>query len=450
MRLLRHASCSIAIALFAAAASAQQQSPPLVEETPAPAAAPPVAAPPPEPAPAPTPPPAAEAAAPSAPLFRPYAIIKPTFIAGSKAVESFSQPNASGMTAAGNPVLASLANGKSGSFTTFQAAQSRLGFWFDEKGPVKGHLEFDFLDFTKSSPTTASLPRLRIASLDWALSKTFTISAGQDWDLYSPINPYTTDIPAVAFEASNSGFMRQQAKFIYHNDSVELAAALGLAGVNNGAKFNAVEYSRLPSLALRAALLFGKAGRVGVSAIGSRWRFAPGAANERTATIGAVNIYGDVTPFERFNVRFEGYLGKDLATLGALTLANGTVANDLNEAGGFISAKYGFTDEHALYLTAGTAKVLNDGKVLPSYTYAATADGSTPAFTSAAPTAGVPGIIANTNLRLGYEYRYSKLLALQIEGVYFHTHHKLNDVDVTRFDGVQEAVAGEIGLLYTF
>jgi hypothetical protein len=354
------------------------------------------------------------------------------------------------MTAAGNPVLASLANGKSGAFTTFQAAQSRLGFWFGEKGPAIGHLEFDFLDFTKSSPTTASLPRLRIASLDWVLSKTFTISAGQDWDLYSPINPYTTDIPAVTFEAGNSGFMRQQAKFIYHNDSVELAAALGLAGVNNAAKFNATEYTRLPSLALRAALLFGKAGRVGVSAIGSRWRFAPGAADERTATIGAVNIYGDVTPFERFNVRFEGYLGKDLATMGALTLGNGTVANDLKEAGGFISAKYGFTDAHALYFTAGTAKVLNESKVGPSYTYPATTDMMTPAPSAATLTAGVPGIISNTNLRLGYEYHYSKLLALQIEGVYFHTHHKLNDVDVGRFDPVQKAFASEVALLYTF
>lgn len=392
--------------------------------------------------------PTAPATSPGAepPLFRPYVILKPEFIAASAAVESFGQPNASAPSAAGNPVLATLPKE---SFTTFQAAQSRLGFWFDEKGPARGHLEFDFIDFTKSSPTVASVPRLRIANVDWVVSDHFTISAGQDWDLYAPINPYTLNITASGFQTGNSGFMRQQAKFIYHNDAVELGAALGMSGVNNTAKLGVPEFGRLPSLAVRAALLFGSAGRIGVSALGARWRFGAGTAAERYATAGAVNLYGDVTPFAHFSLRFEGYAGRDLANIGSLTLSNGNLTDDINEIGGFVSAKYNLTDTHALYTLLGTAKVLNDGKVVPAYSYPATTDGMIPAASAATIAGTGPGMIANTTLRLGYEYRYSKSLAVQLEGFMFHSHHVLQTVDVDRFDPVRSAYGAELGLFYT-
>src|SRR5688572_7126561 len=111
--------------------------------------------------------PAAPAAPAEPPIIRAYAVIKPSFIAAADALESFSQPNATAPTAAANPVLAALPDE---AYTTFQVAQSRLGFWFDEKGPVRGHFEFDFIDFAKSSPTTQALPRLRIAAVEWKLS----------------------------------------------------------------------------------------------------------------------------------------------------------------------------------------------------------------------------------------------------------------------------------------
>ncbi len=49
---------------------------------------------------------------------------------------------------------------------SFQVAQSRLGLLI-ENGRVAAHFEFDFIDFSKASPTTQAVPRLRIANLDY-------------------------------------------------------------------------------------------------------------------------------------------------------------------------------------------------------------------------------------------------------------------------------------------
>jgi hypothetical protein len=401
-------------------------------------------------------PPAGEPA-PAPPIIRPYAVIKPTVIFAAKPVESFSQPNASGATAAGNPVLSARAPGDApldDPSLTFQAAQSRLGFWFNEKASVRGQFELDFLDFTKSSPTVGALPRLRIAKVEWALSDSTLLIAGQDWDLFAPVNPYTLEIAAVAFQGGNTGFMRHQAKLIWHSESLELGAAVGLAGVNNGFKAVLPEYNPLPTLAARAAVLFGTKGRIGVSAIGTNWRFAAGAAAERTALAGAAGIYGDVTPFERFNVRFEAYYGQNLANLGSLSIGTGNPTNDIKEVGGFLSAKYGLSDAHALYMLAGMAKVLNDEDVVPSYAYpagaaAAVAMGMPAPAESTATVAGTgAGITSNFTARLGYEYRYDKTIAVQAEGFAFQTEHVLDALDAD-IDGKRSAFGGEIGLLFT-
>jgi hypothetical protein len=389
--------------------------------------------------------PAAEPGAPP-PVIRPYAWIKPTIIFAGSPIESFSQPNASAGTAAGNPVLSAVQDEAS---LTFQAAQSRLGFWFNEKGAVRGQFELDFIDFTKASPTTGALPRLRIAKVEWALTDHTTLIAGQDWDLFQPVNPYTLDIVAVAFQSGNSGFMRHQAKLIYKNDSVEVGAAVGLAAPNNGAKALVPEYSRIPTAAVRAALVVGGTGRVGIGAIGTSWRFAPDQPTERKAFAGAVGLYGDLVPFEHFSLRFEAYLGRNYANLGALSLGTGNAVNNLDEVGGFVSAKYNLTDSHALYMLAGTAHVLNDEDVVPSYTYGTVADGVIPLESTATVAGTGAGIAWNYTARLGYEYRYDKMIAVMAEGFMFKTKHVLNAVFDSDIDAERTALGAELGLLFT-
>ena len=400
--------------------------------------------------PAPAQPPAAEAPAP--PVIRPYAWIKPTIVFAGSPVESFSQPNASAVTAAGNPVLSALPGGSAPldeASLTFQVAQSRLGFWFNEKGAVRGQFELDFIDFTKSSPTVGALPRLRIGKVEWALSDSTVLIAGQDWDLFQPINPYTVDIVAVAFQSGNTAFMRQQAKLIWHNDSLEVGGAIGLAGINNAAKAAIPEYSHMPSFALRAAALFGTAGRIGISALATNWRFSPDTAAERKALAGGVGLYGDVTPAERFNIRFEGYGGQNLANMGELSLGQGNATENLKEVGGFLSAKYGFTDAHAVYGLFGMAKVLNDEDVVPSYTYGTVAMGMVPAESAATVAGTGPGIKQNLTARLGYQYTLDKMVSVMAEGFFFNTDHALNAEFDGDIDGSRTAVGGELGIFFT-
>ncbi|HEU4533452.1 MAG TPA: hypothetical protein VFS00_05015, partial [Polyangiaceae bacterium] len=452
MRPSPRARLLLSLALCSTPALAQAPAPAPPPEAPAPPRSPEGALPPGYPTSlppaAPPAPPAPAEKKPDAPLLRVYALIKPTVVFASDGLESFSQPNASAATAAGNPVLAAVRDEAN---LTFQAAQSRLGFWFDEKGPVRGQLEFDFIDFAKSSPTVAELPRVRIAKVEWELHDSLLLVAGQDWDLYAPINPHGLNLVAAAFVSGNTGFMRQQAKFLFHTDSIELAAAVGLPAPNNAAKANVPEFSRVPSFAARAAVLLGPAGRVGVSGIANSWRFAPDLPAERRALAGAAGVFGDLTPFKPLNLRFEGYGGRNLANLGTLAIGQGSAADDVDEVGGFVSAKVALSASHALYGLAGTARVLNPSKVLPSYSYPTLpTDGSAPAAASATLAGTGPGMRWNRTARVGYEYRHNKAVAVLAEGFWFRSRHVLNaEFDAGRFEAVRQAFGGELGLLFT-
>lgn len=419
---------------------------------------------PPEPAPAPEPPPppppVVEAAPPPPPpIVRVYGLLKPTLVVAGRPVESYSQPNASAATAAGNPVIAAPFAHESS--YTLQVAQSRFGVWFAEGQPVRGQLEFDFIDFTKSSPTVQALPRLRIAKVEWSLSESTVLMVGQDWDLFGPINPHGINLVGGSFQSGNTGFMRQQAKLIWHNDLLEVGGVLGLPGVNAAAKAALPEFNGLPSIGARAAVLLGKAGRIGVDVLATQWRFAPRQPAEKKAFAGAFGIYGDVTPAERFNLRFEAYYGQNFANMGALAIGSGRAFMDptngatlvsMKEVGGFLSAKYGFNDQNALYGTFGLAKILNDDDVVPSYT-AAVVDATTGAVTSAAAlnAANGPGMKQNLSARLGYEYRYDKSIAFLLEGFLFKTNHQLDAATLTAgvIKGDVSALGIETGLLFT-
>ncbi|MFZ5440065.1 MAG: hypothetical protein ACOZQL_08655 [Myxococcota bacterium] len=403
-----------------------------------------------EPAPpaATTPPPAAPAPAPTAlgvleTLFqfaRPYATIKPTVIASSGAVESYSQPNATAITAAANPVISTLADQPR---LSFQVGQSRAGLWFNEKGQVRGQLEFDFVDFSKASPTVASLPRVRIAKLEWAPSEKFSLQAGQDWDLHAPVNPHGGNLVGARFLSGNAAFMRQQIKALGRVGDFELAAAVGMQGVNATAKDAAFELSMVPTVAVRAAWLVGK-GRVGLSGIATSLRLGLGTTNERRAFSGGGSLFADVT-FGRTTFRGELNAGQNLANIGLLTLAYGNTAKDIAEWGGFLSARHGFTDMHFIYANAGLMRVINRDAVVPSYAYPTVPmDGSAPAMSTAALAGTGPGILHNGGATLGYELRINKNLAFMLEGFFLWTEHKLNAFDLERVSSIRQAFGGEL------
>jgi hypothetical protein len=413
-------------------------------ETTPPAAPPPPAA----PASAPTPPPGVLARAATAVVenVRIHGILKPTVTFSSAAVESFSNPNASAITAAANPVLANLPDDAR---LTLQVAQTRFGIWVGEKTPFRAHLEFDFIDFAKSSPTVQALLRLRIASVEWSVTDALVLAAGQDWDLDAPVNAFGVNLVGTQFQSGNHGFMRQQVKALYTIGSMlELGAAIGLPAANSTAKDAAIELGRVPTFALRATALLGKVGRIGVSGIMTRLRFTPG-PSERYAAAGIATLFGDLTPLQTLSLRFEGYVGQNVANLGALGIGTGSRASDVSEAGFFVSARQLLAEQHAVFGTYSHARALDVDDVAPSYAYPMSG-GALPAFSAATAAGTGTGIRWNQSARLGYEYKPIKGMALAVEGFWYNTHHQLLAVDTARISGRRHALGADLACVYTF
>ncbi|MDB5215998.1 MAG: hypothetical protein JWO86_3925 [Myxococcaceae bacterium] len=368
-----------------------------------------------------------------------YGMIKPTLVISTKAAESFGNPNEGAITAAGNPVLAPL---HATPRATFHVAQSRFGFQLNEKGHFRGHVEIDFYDATKSTPTVTAVPRVRIVTVDWVPCDEFTLSVGQDWDLHAPLNPYTINLVGLSFFSGNTAFMRQQIKAIVKTSAVELAAAVGIQAPNTTAIDNAVEISHFPTFAVRAAALVGKTGRIGVSGLATRITFAQGLPTERTAGGLAGAAFADVTPYDALNVRLEGYIGRNQNNLGMLALGLGALAADADELGGFASARHVIVKGHAIYATAGFAQMLNPSEVTPGY--------ALPAPGAAAVSNGAPGMRWNLSGRLAYEFDPTEAVAIIAEGFVFQSRHVLQPIDQPRFDSTQLAPGVEAGLVYTF
>jgi hypothetical protein len=86
--------------------------------------------------------------------------------------------------------------------------------------------------------------------------------------------------------------------------------------------------------------------------------------------------------------------------------------------------------------------VLNDEDVLPSYGY------PVPATPVATASGTGPGMASNLTARLGYEYRYSKAIAVLAEGFLFNSKHVLDPMDAA-VDDTRSALGAELGLLFT-
>jgi hypothetical protein len=378
-------------------------------------------------------------------VFKPYVLVKPTVIPSFGAVESFSQPNATAVTAAGNPVLATAPGAPR---LTFQVAQSRAGLHLNPQGTLRGQLEVDFIDFAKASPTVASLPRLRIAKAEWLPVPVFTLSVGQDWDLFSPLNPHGSNMVGAHFLSGNLGFMRQQVKVLGKVGSFELAAAAGMEGVNITSRDSALELSLVPTGAFRVQWVVPQ-GRVGVSGIATSLRLGMGSAMERRAFAGAVSVHGELT-LPRLQLRAEAYVGQNTANLGLLGLGLGG-ARDVSELGGFGSARVGLSGMHWLYSHVGYAQAFDASAVRPSYSYSILpSDGSLPA-TSTATLAGTgPGIQSNLGATLGYELRISPQLGFVLEFFVYRTLHALQEFDQQRFSSLQISTGAELAALASF
>lgn len=335
-----------------------------------------------------------------------YGFIKVSAMYASEALGSFNNINLVAPTHA----VAQTNSGDNKNRMSFQAQQSRFGVNLKKDVHLSGKLEFDFIDFNKSSPTTQMNPRVRLASVtyEWNNQK---VIIGQDWDLFSPVSSYTYDFVGLYFLAGNSGFMRQQIQYLKTMGKWELGAAVGMAGNNPGTTDSDLELGKSPSYAARLSYAL-EHGRMGISGIYSRLSYVQ--SNDSSHDAYGANLF-----FENFYgplaVKSEVYYGQNLANLGSLTLGKGTDVTNVREFGGTFTFQYQLNEKHQPFAGIGYAKVDNSSELSP-FVF----DNTKKTITSA-------GIDSNFLLRLGWEYKVTEDLSWVSELSRYETTSKVAD-----------------------
>lgn len=358
--------------------------------------------------------------------FAPYGFIKASAIYADHALGSFNNINLSAPTYA----VARTRDQDENSRTSFQTAQSRLGVVVKKSDALSGRFEFDFIDFSKSSPTTQMVPRVRRAVVTYK-GDNWSADIGQDWDLFSPTNAYTYDIVGMYFNAGNTGFQRQQAQFHKLIDSWELSAALGMAAANPGVSDTDLEYSNAPTYALRAQNTKGST-KYGVSGIYSRLKYAS-VDNSRHESWGtSAYVEREVASY---GLKAEVFYGQNLGNLGTLSLARGTATTDLKEYGGFVSGQKALENGWKVFGGVGMDQIENKKDLLP---FALTATGSVGPSTT--------GIRRNFLSRLGVE----KLIEQDFTWVFELSRYETNSKLAANEYKTLVAHSLETGILWKF
>lgn len=315
-----------------------------------------------------------------------YGFIKASSTYAGESVGSYNNINLSAPTHA----VAQTRTQDRSSRMSFQTQQSRMGVDL-KKESVSGKIEFDFIDFNKSTPTTQMNPRVRIASITKQLSGHQKIVAGQDWDLFSPVTSYTFDFVGLYFMAGNTGFMRQQLQYLEDHETYEWGAALGLAGNNPGTSDSDLETTKTPTLSSRYGWKLSQ-GRLGVSAIYSQLQFSSSSRRRHEAY--GFNLYYEQN-FAKWQFKSEGYFGQNMANLGLLSIGKGTANADRQEWGGTLTGTYALQEDLKVFGGIGGAYLMNTEE-LSDFNLKTT---------------GVidnPGVIYNLVTRIGVEKKLSE------------------------------------------
>lgn len=334
-----------------------------------------------------------------------YGFVKASAIYADKALGSYNNINLSAPTHA----VARTRSDDKFSRMSFQTQQSRVGFNLKKGTDTTAKMEFDFIDFSKSSPTTQMNPRVRILSVthNWGNNR---VIIGQDWDMFSPVTTFTFDYVGLYFMAGNTGFMRQQAQFIHTLGDWELGAALGLAGNNPGVVDADLELGKAPTYAVRLTRKLPQ-GQMGLSGIYSRLRYVT--TNKTHHETYGLNAFYEKA-YDRLTVKSEAYYGQNMANIGTLAIGKGTDEKNVRELGATLTANFKVIDRHFLFGGAGIAKVTNISEVAPF-------------ALSATNTISTPGVLENILTRVGWDYRVTDDLSWITEVSRYQTISKLTD-----------------------
>lgn len=360
-----------------------------------------------------------------------FGFIKAGTLVTTNAAESFGRPNLVAYTAAGNPALSPH---RSRAAESFQVQQSRFGIKAAVVEDTTGTLEFDFVDFSKSTPTTASLIRLRRGFVTFK-SEDWTFHVGQDWDMFSPLAPHSYNYIGHYFGSGDVGFMRIQAQAIKKSGNWEHGMALGFPANSNGLQQSTPEFSMAPTLAVRETwsedgLTLGASGIIG---------HLKDQSTDVSLMPYGINLFGKKTT-ENFEITSEAYFGQNLENLSMLALGYSSSLKKINEIGAFVTAKYKI-QHHGIFGGIGHSQILSEGNLAPSYSYV----GGKPTLNLLTTSTGY-GILQNSTARIGYDYSWSKKLSLFFETAFLLTKHKLDAADEGHMPQRATAQVFELGV----
>jgi opacity protein-like surface antigen len=368
-----------------------------------------------------------------------YGFIKASTVISDHAAESFGRPNSGAYTAAGNPALSLHPNQAN---YTFQAQQSRIGIKTTTEEHVNALVEMDFYDTGKSTPAVAAAIRLRRATINFKQDD-WTFNIGQDWDLFSPLTPYSYNVIGHYFGSGDAGFMRLQAQALKKSGNWEHAFAIGFPGYSNGPQQGTQEFTLTPTLALRETLNLEKH-QLGAAAI---FGHETDANTDKSINPFALNLFWKADLGDT-NINSEVYYGENMENINLYTLGYSSNFKRLKEAGGFITVRHKLSDKHGVFGGLGYARVFNDGNLQPSYKYPSgtTAPTASNAILNLTGTSTGYGIAQNGTARLGYEYYWSSKLNLFAETAFLYTEHVLDPLDQGRLHAFTHTQILELGL----
>ncbi len=346
-----------------------------------------------------------------------YGFIKAAGTGSTRGVESLGRNNFVAYTAAANPVVTAHPNHGS---MAMQVQQSRLGVKTTFESDLAGTIEFDFVDFNKSTPTVASQVRLRRAFVTYAPDSEWSFNVGQDWDLFSPYAPYSYNFIGHYFLSGDVGFMRLQAQALHKGENNESAVALGFPSYDNQSAIGNAEWTSMPTIAVRQTFdlehwSVGGSAIVGhINDISSDKSITPYALGVATKHSG-----------ENDEFVFEGYYGENLENLSLQALSYSPNFQRIKEAGAYATFRQKL-ESWGWWVGAGYAHVFNHANLTPSYSYAT--PGAKPTLNLLATSTGY-GILYNATFRVGGEKNLTPRLHLYTELAHLYTHHLLDSAD---------------------
>lgn len=279
--------------------------------------------------------------------LKPYGFLKGDAVYSSKGVLSFGNPNLSAPSEASGVDAAALG---------FTAKHSRVGLkgTYGEDIKVGGVVEIDF--FSTNGFDTNVNPRLRLAYASLAIEN-WDFKIGQQWDIFSPLNPNTVNTNANLWNSGNLGFRRGQILIGYKIPAKDfeslLQLSLGEAAKETGSGLGDDNKSVMPMIQGRASAKFLEDKTVGIYFVFAKFSPYPDSADYDYNTNG---FGADFTlPFHKyFNLHGEINTGTNLNNSNFFSVAgNGSKDDERKILGFWANITSNISDHFQLVLGGG-------------------------------------------------------------------------------------------------